>query len=120
MTSNTISCPSCGGPNKPEAGAVRMACAYCGTTLAIPESMRVKDAPKAEKIAPKPKPTPTPEIDAPDLLRKAQPAAVKAWNLFAYWTRLRRLIPACLTVLVIGFFLCAALGALPIILGLSR
>lgn len=110
-----FNCTVCGGPNDPEAGAIRMACIYCGANLTIPENLRRKAKPRVEKTSPKPKPIISPEIDAPDLLRKAEPIARKAWNLYAYWTWLRWLLPTCLTLLVVGMILCMALGALPFI-----
>ncbi len=113
---DTFPCTACGAPNEAEAGQTSMACTYCGTTLSIPASLRTKAMPKVEKIPSKAKPVVGLEEEAPDLLRKVQPAAIKAWNLFAYWTWLRWLIPTCLTILVIGFFICMALGALPFVL----
>ena len=117
---DTFPCVACGAPNEPEAGQTSMACTYCGTALSIPASLRTKAMPKVEKIPSKAKPVVSPEIDASDLIRKAQPAAIQAWNLFAYWTWLRWLLPTCLTILVVGFFLCMALGALPFALRLFR
>ena len=60
------------------------------------------------------------EAEAPDLIRKAQPIAIKAWNLYAAWTWIRWLLPTCLTIFVIGIILCVALGALPIVFRLFR
>ncbi len=116
----SFNCTSCGAPNEPEAGAIRMACSYCGTNLTIPETLRTKAQSKVERIPSKTKPVSVMEIDAPDLLRKAQPVVVKAWNMYAYWTWLRWIIPTCLTILVIGFFACAALGALPFVFRFFR
>lgn len=116
----TFPCAACGGPNEPEAGQTRMACTYCGANLTIPANLRVAAKPSAQIKPPKARPTSSPEIDAPDLLRKAQPFAIKAWNTYAYWTWLRWLVPTCLTILVIGFFICLALGALPFVFGLFR
>lgn len=119
MTETTITCPACGGPNEPLPGAVRMACTFCGTNLNIPEEMRVKpsrvaDTPKARPV------TASPQVDAPDLLRKAQPIAIGAWNAYAWWTWLRRLLPGCLIALVVFCLACVALGGLPFLLRLSR
>lgn len=116
----TFPCPACGAPNQPEAGQVRMACAYCGANLTIPEHLRTMPQVTAEEMRPKHRPISSPEIDAADFIRKAQPVAIGAWNLFALWTWVRRLIPACLVVLIIFFLLCAALGALPILLNIMR
>jgi DNA-directed RNA polymerase subunit RPC12/RpoP len=118
MTNHTFPCSACGAPNKPEAGQTRMACEYCGTALTIPERLREQVKPRVEKI--KTMPMPEPNIDAPDLLRKAQPIAIGAWNLFALWTRLRWIIPTCLVFFLISMALCLALGAFPIILRLLR
>jgi len=116
----TISCPACGGASQPETGTTHMACTYCGTNLTIPEHLRTRAIPKVEKISSKPKTVSMPEIDTPDLLRKAQPIAFKAFNMYAYWTWLRWLLPTCLTILVVGFILCAVLGALPFVFGLFK
>ncbi len=115
-----FNCIACGAPNDPEAGSSRMACSYCGANLTIPEHLRTKAMPKVEKTSPKPKPVFNPEIDAPDLLRKAEPIAIKAWNLYAGWTWLRWLLPTCLTLFVVGIILCVALGALPFMFRLFR
>ncbi len=115
-----FNCSACGGPNDPEAGAIRMACTYCGANITIPENLRTKAIPKVERTSSKPKPVISPEIDAPDLLRKAEPIVVKAWNMYAAWTWLRWLLPTCLTLLIIGCIACAALGALPSVFGLFR
>lgn len=115
---NEFPCPACGAPNDPSPGASRMPCSYCGVNLSIPKKLQKPAKPIPVKNTPKTDPLPNLEKDAPDLLRKAQPIAIKAWNSYVYWTWLRRLFPACLAVLVIGFFVCAALGALPFVLGL--
>ena len=112
----TFLCNSCGGPNEPAAGASRMACTYCGANLTIPADMRVKAKPAAEVMPPKARPTPSLEKEAPDLLRKAQPFAIKAWNTYALWTWVRWLLPACLTIVIAGFIVCALLGILPFVL----
>ncbi len=116
----SFNCAACGAPNEPEAGASRMACSYCGANLTIPENLRTKAIPKVEKFSPKARPIPSPEIDTSDILRKAQPIAIKAWNAYAAWTWLRWLIPTCLTLVVVGIILCATLGALPLVFGLFR
>ena len=122
MTDNIIPCPACGGPNDPIPGAARMACTFCGTNLTVPEELRAKATPRATSAPPKVKPLATPkpikesQVDAPDLLRKAQPIALGAWNAFATWTWLRRLIPGCLIALVLLCLACLALGGLPFLL----
>lgn len=97
----TFPCSACGAPNQPVAGAMRMACEYCGATLTIPESMRIKAMPKVEKSFPKTESVPSLNIDAPEILRKSQPIAMRAWNLFAMWTWLRWLLPTCLTIFIV-------------------
>ena len=97
-----------------------MTCTYCGTNLTIPSHLRTKSIPTVERTSSKAGTVSIPEIDAPDLMRKAQPIAIKAFNLYAYWTWIRWLLPACLTILVVGFILCAILGALPFVFGLFR
>jgi hypothetical protein len=97
-----------------------MACAYCRTNLTIPEHLRTKTAPNVEKYSTQTGSAQRPEEAAPDLLRKAQPMALGAWNLFAAWTWLRWLIPTCLVIVFLMFTLCAALGVLPIVFKLFR
>ncbi|MBL8063324.1 MAG: hypothetical protein JNK32_09915 [Anaerolineales bacterium] len=116
----TFPCSACGAPNEPETGQTRMACTYCGAHLTIPDEMRTQAKPRVEKISPKPRPTPSLETEAPDLLRQAQPIAVKAWNAYAYWTWLRWLLPACFTILIVGVILCAVLGMLPFLISSFR
>lgn len=118
--SQTFPCPACGAPNEPEVGQVRMTCTYCGANLTIPASLRTVATPKVEKTSVRAAPAPSLERDAPDLLRKAQPIAVQAWNAFAYWTWLRRALPACLVITLIGLCLCMAFGALPFIVKSMR
>ena len=112
----TFPCPACGGPNEPEAGRAQMACSYCGANLTIPAELRKSAPPRVEKTPTMAAPVPRPEIDASELLRQAQPVATKAWNAFAWWTWIRRALPACLVVVLIGLCACAALTALPFIL----
>ena len=121
MTDTPIfSCSACGAPNKPEAGTSRMACTYCGTNLTIPENLQTAAMPRVEKISSKAQPVTGSEIDASDLLRKAQPVMTRAWNMFAYWTWIRRLIPACLGIVFVFILLCFALGALPFVWQMFR
>ena len=117
---SSINCPACGAPNLPEAGKIHIACNYCGTNITIPEKLRTKAAPKVEGTASKAKPISVPENEAAKLLLKAQPVAIGAWNLYALWTWMRWILPTCLIVLVLGFFICAALGALPFAFGFFR
>jgi DNA-directed RNA polymerase subunit RPC12/RpoP len=112
----SIPCTACGGPNEPLPGASQMACTYCGAKLIIPVEMRVKTKATAENKLPKSRPTSSYKKEAPDFLGKAQPFIIKAWNTYAAWTWIRWLLPTCLTVLVIGFVVCALLGALPFVL----
>lgn len=97
-----------------------MTCSYCGANLTIPEHLRTRAIPKVEKISSKSGSVSIPEIGPSDVLRKAQPIAVKAWNLFAAWTWLRWLLPTCLTLFIVGCIACVALGALPSVLGMFR
>jgi DNA-directed RNA polymerase subunit RPC12/RpoP len=113
----TFPCPACGAPNEPEAGTNRMACAYCGANLTIPEKLRTEKFSRPEKVTPQVEAIPRPQIEAADFIRKAQPVAVGAWNLFAAWTWLRWLFPACLTIFILG---CVALGVIPLVWGLTR
>lgn len=114
----TFSCTACGAPNEPEPGATRMACSYCGVSLPIPARLQTQAKPQTLKPQVQYKPVIDLEKEAPEILRKAQPVVTKAWNLYAYWTWLRWLAPACLTLFILGFFLCAGLGALPFLLNL--
>jgi hypothetical protein len=114
--SDTFPCPACGAPNEPEAGAAQMTCSYCGANLTIPAEMRRAAPPKAEKTLPKATPIPRQEVDASEILRQAQPVAAKAWNAYASWMWIRRVLPTCLVILLIGLCVCAALTVLPFIL----
>jgi predicted RNA-binding Zn-ribbon protein involved in translation (DUF1610 family) len=116
---NTITCPACGAPSDPEAGKTHMPCTYCGATLTIPESLRTKAVP-FQKVSAKETKFQQPEIDPSDLLRKAQPVALRAFNLYALWTRMRWLLPACLTIFFLSIVLCFMLGAIPVIFRLIR
>ena len=113
---STFPCPACGAPNEPEAGQARMTCSYCGANLTIPASVRRAAPPKVEIKPPKAAPAPSLEKEAPDLLRKAEPIVTKAWNTYAAWTWIRRALPTCLVIVLIGLCVCAALTALPFFL----
>jgi hypothetical protein len=102
----TFNCIACGAPNEPDAGASRMACTFCGTNLTIPENLRIKSQPKVETNFRKAETSRPVEIEASEMLRKAQPVAIRAWNLFAMWTWLKWLIPTCF---VISIILCIVL-----------
>ena len=113
---DTFPCPACGAPNNPEAGRTQMACSYCGANLTVPAHLRTAAPPKVEIKPPKAAPAPLQEIDASEILRQAQPVATKAWNAYASWTWIRRALPACLVIVLIGLCACAALTALPFFL----
>ena len=95
-----------------------MACTYCGVNLTIPTAMRRKAIPG--KIPGKTEAGSGPKMEASEILRTAQPIAIRAWNLYALWTRIRWLIPTCLTILMIGVVFCALAGLLPILLNSLR
>ncbi|MBE7436180.1 MAG: hypothetical protein HS100_19850 [Anaerolineales bacterium] len=120
MIDRSFSCPTCGGPNESIPGESRMACAYCGVNLIIPQELLVKAKPSLERKPPIKGPVPTHDSDAPDLLRKAQPTVIKAWNAYAYWTWIRWLFPTCLTILIAGFLVCGLFGVFPLISRLFR
>lgn len=105
---DTFPCPACGAPNEPEAGAAQMTCSYCGANLSIPAALRRDAPPKAEQT-----PAPRQEVDASEFLRQAQPVVVKAWNAFAGWTWIRRALPACLVIVLVGLCACGLLALLP-------
>ena len=117
---SSINCPACGAPNSPEAGKIHLVCNYCGTTITIPEKLRTKAAPKMEQTASKAKSVIRPENEAAKLLRKAQPVAIGAWNIYALWTWVRWILPTCLVIFLVGTVLCVALGTVPIFLRLIR
>ena len=117
---SSINCPACGAPNLPEAGKIHVACNYCGTNIIIPEKLRTKATLKMEGTASKTKPISVPENEAAKLLRKAQPVAIGAWNLYALWTWIRWILPTCLVIFLVSTVLCVALGAVPIFLRLMR
>ena len=113
---DTFPCPACGAPNNPEAGRTQMACSYCGANLTIPAALRTAAPPKVEKMPERAAPIPSLEKEAPDLLRRAQPIAIRAWNAFAVWTWIRRALPTCLVILLIVLCACVALTVLPFFL----
>jgi len=94
-------CSACGAPNQAEAGLKYISCMYCGTNLTIPEHLRIKSQPKVKTNFKKTESSRPVEVEAVDILRKSQPIAIRAWNLFAMWTWLRWLIPTCLTILIV-------------------
>jgi hypothetical protein len=96
-----------------------MPCAYCGAALTIPESLRVKFVP-SQKVQASELKFQQPKIDASDLIRKAQPVALRAFNLYALWTWVRWFFPACLAIFIASIVICLLLGALPLVLRLFR
>jgi len=102
----TFPCVACGAPVEPEPGKTHMACSYCGSNLAIPKELQ-RDAVPLGSTFKTPEPKPSPEMEAADFLRKAQPVATKAFNLFAIWTWIRRFLPGCLIMLALSVCLCA-------------
>lgn len=114
-----IICSACGGASEPEAGRTHMSCTYCGAAVTIPESMRVKIAP-SQKVQAQEIKFQQPEIDPSELLRKAQPVALRAFNLYALWTWARWILPTCLTIFIASIVICLLFGALPFILRLFR
>ena len=112
----TFPCPACGAPNEPEAGRAQMKCAYCGANLTIPAALRRAAPPKVESTPVRAAPVPKVEAEASELLRKTQPAAIGAWNAYAAWTWIRRVLPACLIIVLIGLCACLILGASPFFL----
>ena len=109
-------CPACGAPNVPEAGRAQMTCSYCGANLTIPASMRRDAPPKVERPPTMAAPAPRPEVDASELLRQAQPVVTQAWNTFAWWTWIRRILPTCLVIVLVGICACVIFAALPFIM----
>ncbi len=106
-------CPACGGPNEPVAGAAQMACTYCGANLTISTSMRRAAMPKVESIPARAVPASRLEEEAPEMLRKAQPILAQAWSTYAIWTWIRRVLPTCFVILLIGLCACGLLTVLP-------
>ena len=102
----TFPCIACGAPVEPESGKTHVPCPYCGTNLAIPIELQRDAVPLGSNFK-IPEPKSTPEMETADFLRKAQPAALKAFNLFAIWTWIRRFLPGCLIAILIATCLCA-------------
>lgn len=116
---NSFPCPACGAPNEPEAGRTQMSCSYCGANLTIPAELRRSAPPKVDRppaSAATAAPAPRLEEEASEILRNAQPIATKAWNVYASWTWIRRVLPTCLVVVLIGLCVCGALTVLSFIL----
>lgn len=111
---DSFSCPACGAPNEPAAGAAQMACTYCGANLTIPPALRRAARPTVESTPAKVAPAATADVEASDLLRKAQPVAIGALNAYAAWTWVRNLLPACLVIVLVGLCACGLLTVLPI------
>ena len=103
---------------RPEAGMTRISCTYCSANLIIPDHLQTKAMPKLERSPSKAVAVTNTENEAAQFLRKAQPAAIGAWNLYALWTWARWILPTCLIVLLISIGVCVILGAAPIILNL--
>jgi len=99
-------CIACGAPVEPVAGKIHIPCPYCGTNLAIPKELQQNAVPLGSTLK-IPEPKPSPEMETAEFLRKAQPVAIKAFNLFAIWTWIRRFLPGCLIVLALSICLCA-------------
>ena len=99
MPESKLNCPACGAPVTIEPGKVRMICAFCGVSVAIPEEKQIKLAP------PPPPPPVKTEDEVAKVLREAQPVAQTALRGYAWWTILKRFIPTCLGIL---FLLCIA------------
>lgn len=112
----TFSCSACGGPNEAIPNASRMACTFCGTNLTIPRDLQISSPGKVESNFKQTEQARPIEIDAAEVLRKSQPIAIKAWNLFAMWTWLRWLVPTCITVIIFGIIACVVFGMLPFII----
>ncbi len=51
-TTQTFVCPSCGASLQPPSGAATMQCAYCGTSVVVPNELRVSQATNAATPAP--------------------------------------------------------------------
>ena len=94
-----------------------MACSYCGANLTIPAHLRTQTPPRVETPTPQAEQASFPEVEAAEFIRKAQPVALGAFNLYALWTWVRWLFPACLTIFILG---CVAVGLIPLIFGLTR
>ncbi len=120
MTQRSFSCIACGGPNEPEAGTSRMACTYCGIMLTIPDALQTRSKPKVVQPASEKITGTHLEINAPEILRKTQPIALGAWNLFALWSLTKRILPACLVFFILGIVACLGFGILPIFLVLTQ
>jgi DNA-directed RNA polymerase subunit RPC12/RpoP len=111
MDDKTFPCIACGAPVEPYPGAIRAVCSYCGSAVTIPKELRrpaakpkLKEMPGSWKQAQSSGRSGTEADEVARVMRKVQPAAIKAYNTFALWTFFRRIIPGCLVVIAI---LCA-------------
>jgi len=51
-TTQTFVCPSCGASLQPPSGAATMTCAYCGTSVVVPEDLRASPGTNPSGVAP--------------------------------------------------------------------
>lgn len=120
MPQTTFECTACGAPNIPIPGRAQMTCTYCGTNLTIPSVLRTEALPEVRERMREVEQAKGPEIEAGDLLRKAQPVATRAWNMYARWTQVRYFLPTCLTIAVIAICACLSFTILPFVLRALR
>jgi hypothetical protein len=120
MPQSTFECFACGAPNGPKPGRLQMRCVYCGTNLTIPAALRTEAPPTVLEQRRETEQAKGPEIEAEELLRKAQPVATRAWNMYARWTQFRYFLPTCLTIAVIMICACAGFTILPFVLRALR
>ena len=116
MNLTTFPCPACGGPVQPEAGEAHMPCPYCGTLVNIPDALQIKTASLGTEASSSTNPTyvpPPPNNEISDVIREVAPLAAGAVAAVGFGVAARRfarrVLPACLVVLLLlCFFACGA------------
>jgi predicted RNA-binding Zn-ribbon protein involved in translation (DUF1610 family) len=117
-------CLACGADVTAEPGAEVMPCPYCGTALTIPPRLRRKARPEPFEARPESGPRDPFSAAASvrlddetrersrresemltDGLRRAQPLATKAVQVYNSWVLASRFVPGCLAALVVACLL---------------
>ena len=112
MNATTFPCPACGGPVQVEAGEAHLPCPYCGTLVNIPDALQIKTSPvgtQASSSAILTYVPPPPNNEISDVIREVAPLAAGAVAAVGFGMAARRfarrILPACLVILLLLCFL---------------